>query len=111
MPSDSDWGRLREADDMHDQQIAELAVAFAQFRERVDLGFERGAERMTRIETSLARNTELTQTVAQIVINFRGIGRAAAWVAKRLKMVSIWIASLVGAVMLVLEAIDKWRGS
>ncbi len=111
MPTESDWGRLQDADGNHDKLIAELAIAFSELRERVDVGFERGADRMTRIESSLARNTEMTHVVAQVVINFRGVGRALAWVAARLKIVALWIAAVVGAVMLVIELLQKWRGN
>jgi hypothetical protein len=109
-PSDSDWGRLQDADSSHEQQIAQLAIAFSHHRDDIEKRFAEGAARMRRIESALDENTKLTESVADIVQHFESIGRGIAWTARRIKPAAIWITSVAAAVAAVYHLIVdiKW---
>jgi hypothetical protein len=109
-PSESDWGRLHDTDGLHSQQITELAVAFADHRERVERRLKNGDARMQRIELALEENTKLTESVVAVAHNFEAVGRGVAWVAKRIKRAAVWITAVCAAVAAVYHLIVdiKW---
>jgi hypothetical protein len=117
MPTDSEWGRLKDTDESHDQQIAQLAIAFSHHRDDIERRFREGAARMQRIEASVDENTDMTQTVVRIARYFETIGRVIAWVGRRfrwlalrIKSVAAWVAVVAGAAIAVyqLAAQMKW---